>query len=343
MNDSFSILLDNLENMAIKTESFNVQSRGNIPELRPIDEYLKYGVITLDKPQNPSSHEVVSWIKNILDAEKTGHSGTLDPMVSGCLTICLNRATRLVKSQQSAGKEYVCVIEFHGDTSENEFKKVLKKLTGVLIQRPPLMCAVKRNIRLRTIYNIDFLEFDAESKLGLFKVSCEAGTYIRTLCTHIGIFLGCGAHMKELRRTRSGISTEDTAVTLHDVLDAMHLYKTIKEEKYLRKVIKPLESLLIAYPRIIVKDSSVEAICHGARLTIPGVLRYDKNITLDKDILLITTKGEAIALAKPLMTSPEIKMATHGMVAKPERLIMEKGVYEKAWSFKKEYDIESDS
>ena len=85
---------------------------------------LRSGFINLDKPANPSSHEVVAWVKQILRVEKTGHSGTLDPKVTGCLIVCIERATRLVKSQQSAGKEYVCIFRLHSAV-ESE-KKLLK-------------------------------------------------------------------------------------------------------------------------------------------------------------------------------------------------------------------------
>jgi H/ACA ribonucleoprotein complex subunit 4 len=106
---------------------------------RPIVEHLKYGVINLDKPANPSSHEIVAWVKKILKVEKTGHSGTLDPKVTGCLIVCVNRATRLVKAQQSAGKEYVGVIRFHNPIEKvEEIEGCIKKLTGVCFQRPPL-------------------------------------------------------------------------------------------------------------------------------------------------------------------------------------------------------------
>ena len=80
---------------------------------REIREHLRAGFINLDKPCNPSSHEVVAWLKRILRVDKTGHSGTLDPKVSGCLVVCIERATRLVKSQQGAGKEYVCIFKLH--------------------------------------------------------------------------------------------------------------------------------------------------------------------------------------------------------------------------------------
>ena len=99
------------------------------------------------------------------------------------------------------------------------------------------------------------IEYDEDENRALFWVSCEAGTYVRTLCVHLGLILGVGAHMLELRRSRSGILKEDeTMVTMHDVLDAQYLYKTIKDESYLRRVIMPLEMILVNYPRVVVKD-----------------------------------------------------------------------------------------
>ena len=236
-----------------------------------------------DKPSNPSSHEVVAWIKRILRVEKTGHSGTLDPKVTGCLIVCIDRATRLVKSQQGAGKEYVCVIRLH-DTlpgGEAQLARAVEMLTGALFQRPPLISAVKRQLRIRTIYEAKLLEFDNDRRLGVFWVSCEAGTYIRTLCVHLGLLLGVGAHMQELRRVRSGAMSEgDSMVTLHDVMDAQWTYDNTRDESYLRAVIKPLETLLTSYKRIVVKDSAVNAVTYGAKLMIPGLLRFGKSINV---------------------------------------------------------------
>ena len=212
--------------------------------------------------------------------EKTGHSGTLDPKVTGCLIVCLDRATRLVKSQQGAGKEYVCVIRLHDKLpgGQAQLARALETLTGALFQRPPLISAVKRQLRIRTIHESKLYEFDNDRHLGVFWVSCEAGTYIRTLCVHLGLLLGVGAHMQELRRVRSGAMDEkDGMVTLHDVLDAQWMLDNTRDESYLRKTIRPLESLLTTYKRIVVKDSAVNAVCYGAKLMIPGLLRYGKS------------------------------------------------------------------
>ena len=131
--------------MNVKQGKFTPLPCGFCPTARPIDELKNYGVINLDKPSNPSSHEVVSWVKKILKTEKTGHSGTLDPKVTGCLIVCLNRATRLVKAQQSAGKEYVAIVKLHGPIeSEVSLERALEKLQGTVFQRPPLISAVKK-------------------------------------------------------------------------------------------------------------------------------------------------------------------------------------------------------
>lgn len=303
---------------------------GSSPDKRPLTEYKKYGLINLDKPANPSSHEIVSWIKNILKVEKTGHSGTLDPKVTGNLIVCLNRATRLAKSQQNAGKEYVCVIRLHntleGDTPE--LQKAVTKLTGALFQKPPDVSAVKKVLRIRNIYESRLLEFHKDRNLGVFWVSCEAGTYMRTLCEHLGLLLGTGAHMQELRRVRSGImSAKDTMVTMHDLKDAQYNYDVYKDESYLRAVIQPLEAVLINYKRIIVKDSTVNSLCYGASLMLPGVLRYEKDIEPNTEIVLVTTKGEAVALAWAMMTSEQIATCAHGLVAKLKRVVMDRDLY----------------
>ena len=271
------LLLKDYDQLNVRTGHYTPIPNGHTPLKRPLEEYLKYGVCNLDKPANPSSHEVVAWIRRMLRVEKTGHSGTLDPKVTGCLIVCINRApdrplcsrsprqpiaphrapsrsglslappsrtgaTRLVKSQQGAGKEYIAVVRLH-DAIEGDgtLRRALDQLTGALFQRPPLISAVKRQLRVRTVYESQLIEYDQERHLGIFRVSCEAGTYIRTLCVHLGLMLGVGGHMQELRRSRSGILSEKKhLVTMHDLLDAQHLYDQQKDESYLRHAIKPL-------------------------------------------------------------------------------------------------------
>ncbi|KAG8548682.1 hypothetical protein GDO81_024606 [Engystomops pustulosus] len=203
------LLLKSFDKLNVRTTHYTPIPSGSNPLKRDITEYIKTGFINLDKPANPSSHEVVAWIRRILRVEKTGHSGTLDPKVTGCLIVCIDRATRLVKSQQSAGKEYIGIVRLHNAIeSEQQLSRALETLTGALFQRPPLIAAVKRQLRVRTIYESKLVEYDPERRLGIFWVSCEAGTYIRTLCVHLGLLLGVGGQMQELRRVRSGVLGE---------------------------------------------------------------------------------------------------------------------------------------
>ncbi|PPQ72023.1 hypothetical protein CVT24_008075 [Panaeolus cyanescens] len=327
------LLLKNYDKLLVRSSHFTPIPSGCSPLKRDITSYVKSGVINLDKPSNPSSHEVVAWLRRILRVEKTGHSGTLDPKVTGCLIVCIDRATRLVKSQQGAGKEYVCVLRLHaGLPNPAALPRALQTLTGALFQRPPLISAVKRQLRIRTIHESKLLEFDEKRNLGVFWVSCEAGTYIRTLCVHLGLVLGVGGHMQELRRVRSGAMGEnDEMVTMHDVMDAQWLYDNTRDESYLRRVIKPLETLMVGYKRIVVKDSAVNAVCYGAKLMIPGLLRYEADIALNEEVVLMTTKGEAIALAIAQMSTVELATCDHGVVAKVKRCIMERDTYPRRW------------
>jgi len=327
------LLLKNYDQLHVRTAHYTPIPTGMSPLRRTMKEYLHYGVMNLDKPANPSSHEVVAWIKRIMRVEKTGHSGTLDPKVTGCLIVCIDRATRLVKAQQSAGKEYVGIVRLHAALeSEHTLYKAVETLTGQLFQRPPLIAAVKRQLRIRSIYKSKLIEYDPARHLGVFWVSCEAGTYIRTLCVHLGLLVGTGGHMQELRRVRSGcLSEADNLVTMHDVLDAQYVYDTAKDESYLRRTVMPLEVVLTSYKRLVVKDSAVNAICYGAKLMSPGLLRFADNIETGDEVVMLTTKGEAIATGIAQMNTAVMATVDHGVVAKIKRVIMERDTYPRRW------------
>jgi H/ACA ribonucleoprotein complex subunit 4 len=124
---------------------------------------------------------------------------------------------------------------------------------------------------------------------------------------------------------------KDGMVTLHDVLDAQWIMDNNRDESYLRRVIAPLETLLTTYKRIVVKDSAVNAVCYGAKLMIPGLLRYEAGIEVHDEVVLMTTKGEAIALGIAQMSTVELSTCDHGVVAKVKRCIMERDLYPRRW------------
>ena len=316
--------------LLVKTEEETDYTYGCKPEDRPIGDYIRFGLINLDKPAGPSSHEVTAWLKRILNLKEAGHGGTLDPKVTGILPIGLLDATKVIQALLISGKEYICVTRLHKQTPENKIKAILEEFQGTIYQRPPLRSSVKRRLRTRKIYYIDLLE--TQEKEILFKVGCEAGTYIRKLSHDIGEALGCGAHMQELRRTRAGPLTEqDNLVTLHDVSYLWASWQQKQDEKLLRQFIKPMEKALELLPKIVIRDSAVDAVCHGANLATPGILALETNIKPNDTVAIFTQKKEAVALARALKPTEEIQKTSHGLAAKTQRVLMPRGVYPKLW------------
>jgi H/ACA ribonucleoprotein complex subunit 4 len=247
------------------------------------------------------------------------------------LPVTLEDSTKIVQALLHSGKEYVCVMKLHGDAEEERVRNVLKEFEDLIYQRPPLRASVKRQLRTRRVYYIDLLEKDGRNVL--FKVGCEGGTYIRKLCYDIGEILGVGAHMQELRRTRAGpfVENSNDRVTLHDVAYWFAEWEEKKDEKILRKIIQPMEAALALIPKIVVRDSAVDALCHGANLTAPGILSVETGVEKGSMLAVFTLKGEAVALAKALVSTEEILNLRHGTVATLERVVMPRGTYPKVW------------
>ncbi len=239
---------------------------GKRPSDRSVGELLKGGVIILDKPSGPTSHQATAWVRDALKADKVGHGGTLDPYVSGVLPITLGKATRLTDIVLSSDKEYICLMRLHGDRPEDRIRKVFSEFVGKIYQLPPVRSSIKRQLRIRTIKELEIL--DIKGRDVLFRMECDAGTYARTLCIDIGDVLGCGANMVELRRTRSGKMTEARAHTLHDIKDAYVFWQQNGREDWLRSMLMPMEVLVEPLPKVVVKATAVDAICHGADLNI---------------------------------------------------------------------------
>jgi H/ACA ribonucleoprotein complex subunit 4 len=315
----------------IKNRDTTDRGYGCKPEERKAEDIVRYGVINLDKPAGPTSHEVAAWTKRILKLQTIGHGGTLDPNVTGVLPITLKDSTKVVQALLYSGKEYVCVMKLHGDIPEEQVKRVLAEFEDEIYQRPPLRASVKRQLRTRRIYYNDYLEMNGRNVL--FRVGCEGGTYIRKLCFDVGEVLGVGAHMQELRRTRSGPFTEEspTFVTLHKVANWFAEWQEQKDDAILRQFIQPMENALALLPKIVVRDSAVDALCHGASLTAPGILSVESGMARGSVAAILTLKGEAVALAQALVSSDEMVKMDHGAVAVLRRVVMPRGTYPKVW------------
>lgn len=213
----------------------------------------------------------------------------------------------------------------------NRVEAILEEFQGELFQRPPLRASVKRRLRTRRIYYLDFLEM--REKNVLFKVGCQSGTYIRKLCFDVGEVLGCGAHMQELRRTRAGPFTEDEGlVTLYDILKREDRWQEDGDETGLRRLIFPMEKAFELLPKIIIRDSAVAAVCHGANVTAPGVLSLETGINRGDGLVVFSQKNEAVAFTQALASSEDILSMSHGFVAKTIRVLMNRDIYPKMWS-----------
>jgi len=318
------------EPLIVLSEDKTSESYGFYPDKRPIEVYLDYGFIPLDKPRGPSSHEVVAWVRKMLNKEKAGHSGTLDPGVSGLLPIALGNATKALGLFLLGPKEYISVVRLHNDVQQDKLDNVLKEFTGPIYQRPPQKSSVKRVIRPRTIYKIEIIE--KVGRLMVIRIICEAGTYIRKLVYDIGEVLSVGATMVELRRTKVYHLSEDQGlVRLHEFSEAVHRWKETGDELGIRTLVRPIESALKPFKKVFVRDSAIDALCHGAQLAIPGLTKLSSDISRGDPIVMLSLKDELVALGKAAMNSDEIEENSRGIAVKTERVIMSQGTYPKMW------------
>lgn len=300
---------------------------GKQPEERTTPEHIKLGIVNIDKPAGPTSHQVSGYVKQILHLNKAGHSGTLDPNVTGVLPVALGDATKVIQALLPAGKEYVCIMHLHGDYSEEQIRKTCASFIGKIKQLPPLKSAVKREWRYRKIYYLDVLEIHERDVL--FKVGCQAGTYIRKLCTDIGKMLGTNAHMQELRRTKAGCFREENLCTMQDIADAFWYWKNEHNDALLRKLVLPMEAGVGHLPKVWVFDTTVDSLCHGASLKVPGISKVESDIQVDDFIAIMTLKDELIAFGKAQMISKEMQKKETGIAVKIERVFMNPGIYPK--------------
>ncbi|HLQ03954.1 MAG TPA: RNA-guided pseudouridylation complex pseudouridine synthase subunit Cbf5 [Nitrososphaerales archaeon] len=306
---------------------------GSQPDSRSLSELLEYGIIPLDKPRGPTSHEVVAWVRRLLGVSKAGHSGTLDPAVSGLLPIGLGQATKALTLLLMFPKEYWAVMRIHSSVPREAVDACVKEFTGEIFQRPPQRSSVRRDVRTRTIYELEVAE--QEGNLFLIRCLCQAGTYVRKLVYDIGEVLGVGATMVELRRTKVGpIDEKEGLVNLHELSYAQSRLEG-GGEAAMRNAVRPVERYLREVRRVVIRDSAVDAICHGARLAIPGILSLSEGIVKGDTTVILTGKGELVAIGEALLTTEEITGAQKGLAFSVRRVVMKLGTYPRLWKTEK--------
>jgi len=327
------MVLKQLQNLRVIDQDITNESYGTYCEKRTVEQLLNYGFILLDKPNGPTSHETVAWIKKILNIPKAGHSGTLDPMVSGILPIGLGEATKALIILLLGPKEYHALGRLHTLYSNEKLQIVLKQFTGKIYQKPPQRSSVSRQTRVRSVYEIEVVE--QKERLILMRILCEAGTYIRKIFYDIGEVLGSGATMIELRRTRVSQFNEDSnLVKMHDLVDAYAMWKEKGDDSKLRRILMPIEYTLSELKSVVIRDSAVDALCHGAQLAIPGILEISHSIAKGDLVGIYTQKGEVVALAEAILSESEIVENTKGFAFQLKRIIMAPNTYPKNWRTK---------
>lgn len=315
------------QDWVVKEEAETDWEYGQRPEQRSMEDRLQNGLIIVDKPNGPTSNQVSVWTRDVLERGKTGHAGTLDPHVTGVLPIGLDRGTKVLDPLSDADKEYVCRMTLDEEIDADTVRAEAEGFVGTITQLPPKQSAVKREERDREIYTLDVLEVDGTDVL--FHVHCEKGFYVRTFCEQFGEALGTTGEMTGLRRTRGGPFTEDDAVTLQEAAD-QYAFWTDDESNRLEEIILPVEAGIRHLKKVLVKDSAVAALTHGANLGGGGVSKLQDGIAAGERIALLTLKGELIATAHATADTQTI-LDQEETVAELDRVYLGNDVYPKEW------------
>ena len=287
------------------------------------------GFILIDKPHGPTSHQITAWIRDSLGLKRLGHGGTLDPFATGVLPMMYGKAVRLTSMILEHDKEYIALFRFSSEIDEGNIKNCIKRLSGKIFNTPPEISAVKVQVRTRKIHEAELLEI--EGKQALIRISCEAGTYIRTYAKDMGLILGKKCDLIELRRTKSGKFEEGSCVSLSQFADAIWKWKNMSNPGALQKILYPLNELLSETPQIVIASGAISAIAHGAPLMRPGIISASKKIEKDKRISLIKPTGEIVAIAKSLVNADDIEMMESGIVAHPEIVFVQTEDHPPQW------------
>jgi tRNA pseudouridine55 synthase len=280
------------------------------PGDRTLADLLSFGVVNLDKPPGPSAHQVAAWVRDLAGVDRAAHAGTLDPKVTGCLPLLLGDATRL--APVFGTKEYVAVLELHA-APPTDLEAVVAEFEGDLYQKPPRKSAVSRRLRVREIHDLTVLERDGRQVL--LRIRCAAGTYVRKLCHDLGLALGTGAHMGDLRRTATDPFDDSDLVTMHDLADALAVAD--EDESLVRAVVAPAECALEDLPRVTVAPSAAESVATGSPVYAPGVIDAE-DVPRDSLVACYTPAGSAVCLGR-LVGDPD---ADAGLVVDLERVLV---------------------
>ena len=302
---------------------------GTAPDDRSLEQRLASGFILIDKPAGPTSHQLAAWARDMLGLERLGHGGTLDPFATGVLPLMTGRCMKITNKILKHTKSYIAVLRFRDRPDEATIRETMASLTGRIYNVPPEVSAVKVQVRTRTIHAFELLDMDENDVVA--RITCEAGTYIRTMARDMGLLLNTPVTLKELRRETSGMFDLEHCVTMDQLADAVWLWKECGQEDALKAIVHPIEKLLVDVPRCHVKDSAVAAIAYGAPLLRPGLISIPQNLKKGTELMVSSMKDEAVGFVRLKMDSDEIATLDAGEVARPSMVLIDTEVYPRRW------------
>jgi H/ACA ribonucleoprotein complex subunit 4 len=294
-----------------------------------IEERIREGAFLLvDKPRGPTSHQVAAWVRDLLGVERAGHAGTLDPHVSGLLWVGVGPALKLLPLLLDFPKRYLGVIDLHGRVPAAELSAVLAEFQGPIYQTPPVRAAVRRERRIRTIYRLTLLERQGPHLL--VDVTCESGTYIRSLAVDLGEALGVGAHLAELRRVGTGPFKEGQSVTLHALSDAV-AQAHVGSPAALLPMLHPIEEVRREFPQVLLKPGAAAAVAHGAGVARGGIRSISRPYPEGAPVILIAPDGAFLGVGEARVASDRFSSMPHGWVIELRRVMVDSADYERLW------------
>jgi predicted rRNA pseudouridine synthase len=302
-----------------------------LPE--PVARRIAGGAFLLvDKPRGPSSHQVTAWVRDLLGVPSAGHAGTLDPNVSGLLWVGVGPALKLIPLLLEMPKRYIAILRLHGPAPDADVARVIAEFTGPVFQTPPVRSAVKRERRVRTIHRLELLE--REDDRLLVDIVADSGTYVRTLAVDLGEALGVDAHMEELRRTGTGPFTEEAAVTLAQLADAVHAARAGRPE-FLLALLHPMAEVARDFPNVVLRESAASAVAHGADLASGGIADAPTAFAKGASVVLVRSDGELVAVGTALVDRDELRAHKHGWVIDATRVLVDPARFPPNWKGRK--------
>ncbi len=296
-----------------------------------------FGLLNIDKPIKWTSHDVVAKLRRVLGVKKLGHTGTLDPMATGVLVLCVGRATKMARFLMGLDKEYLATMRLGGesdtldaegririsedfpDVSSEDLHRICSNFIGIQDQIPPMFSAVKYKgqplyklarrgetvVRQAKQINIRSLEIcHYQPPRVTFRVTCSSGTYVRVLAADIGKQLGCGAYLLELRRTLLGPFRCQDALTLDLAVRLAGLGQ-------LGESILPVSQGLERYPRLVVHSRAISRVITGQLLTKESFREVDCGIKKGDEVRIEDPDGKILAMAQMLIQSDQFSMFAH--------------------------------